>query len=98
MKLPYDPSRPSVGWMVGRSVLIGGKGRKLHFHAPIGGLVLLKPTFIFLPLVFISTGPSVPYLLGASVTAAESMAASIGLKGRLWPNYGYILKSKTYIP
>ena len=44
VKLPVDPSCPSVGWSVGRSVcwsvglsvIISEKGGKLHFNTPVG--------------------------------------------------------------
>ena len=41
VKLCYDPVCPSVSvrWLVGLSAMMSLKGRKFHFHAPIGELV-----------------------------------------------------------
>ena len=46
---PLQTTLRSVGWSVGRSVIISEKGGKLHFHAPIGALV-----FLWIMLFFIS--------------------------------------------
>ena len=65
----------SVGWIVGRSVIISWKGGKFHFHAPIGVLFysiekIVQPLFhsFINPWHFPSTGcsskqthPSRPY-------------------------------------
>ena len=42
--LPYDPPCSFVGWLLGWLLLLTLfplKGGKLHFHAPIGALVLI---------------------------------------------------------
>ena len=50
VKLPYDPVCPSVRWFVGPAPvawsvflnIISLNGGKFHFHAPIGALVLIR--------------------------------------------------------